>query len=100
MLQLYQDAMAIVREFGKLDLFFTVPCNPSSPEIKDNLMLNQTAQDRPDIVARVCNQKLKLIIQDFTKNNIFRKVIAFMYVVEFQKRGLPHAHILLILDEL
>ncbi|RKP15857.1 hypothetical protein ROZALSC1DRAFT_31933, partial [Rozella allomycis CSF55] len=99
MLQLYQDSMAIVREFGKPDLFITVTCNPSWPEIKDNLMLNQTAQDRPDIVARVFNQKLKLIIQDLTKNNIFGKVIAFMYVVEFQKRGLPHAHILLILDE-
>ncbi|RKP15798.1 hypothetical protein ROZALSC1DRAFT_1977, partial [Rozella allomycis CSF55] len=63
MLQLYQDSMAIVREFGKPDLFITVTCNPSWPEIKDNLMLNQTEQDRPDIVARVFNQNLKLIIQ-------------------------------------
>src|ERR1039457_669061 len=33
------------------------------------------------------------------RKDIFGKVIAFTYVVEFQKRGLPHAHILLILDK-
>ena len=27
--QLYQDAMAIVREFGKPDLFIIVTCNPN-----------------------------------------------------------------------
>jgi len=26
------------------------------------------------------------------------KVVSHLYVVEFQKRGLPHAHILLILE--
>ncbi|XP_059288087.1 uncharacterized protein LOC132041391 [Lycium ferocissimum] len=31
------------------------------------------------------------------KRNIFGKVAAFMYTIEFQKRGLPHAHFLIIL---
>ena len=30
---------------------------------------------------------------------VLGRVISYTYVVEFQKRGLPHAHILLILDE-
>ena len=29
---------------------------------------------------------------------LFGKVVARVHVIEFQKRGLPHAHILLILD--
>ena len=33
------------------------------------------------------------------QKNIFRKVEALIYTIEFQKRGLPHAHILLTLNE-
>ena len=29
---------------------------------------------------------------------IFGKVVAFLLMIEFKKRGLPHAHILLILQ--
>lgn len=32
------------------------------------------------------------------KEDIFGKVEAFVGVVEWQKRGLPHAHILIIMD--
>ncbi len=32
-------------------------------------------------------------------NNIFGLVTAHIYVIEFQKRGLPHAHILICLKE-
>ena len=30
---------------------------------------------------------------------VFGRCVAFMYVVEYQKRGLPHAHILLMVSE-
>ena len=33
------------------------------------------------------------------KKHVFGKVNSHMYVIEFQKRGLPHAHILLILEQ-
>ena len=36
--KLYQDGMAIVRVFGKPNLFITITCNPNWPEIKDNLL--------------------------------------------------------------
>src|SRR3989440_3144955 len=49
MQQLYQDSMAIVREFGKPDLFVTVTCNPTWPEIADELLPNQRPDDRPDL---------------------------------------------------
>jgi hypothetical protein len=32
------------------------------------------------------------------KKHMLGKVVAYTYVVEFQKRGLPHAHFLLIMD--
>ena len=35
----------------------------------------------------------------YAKKNIFGKVEALIYITEFQKRGLPHAHILLTLNE-
>ncbi|KAG2194274.1 hypothetical protein INT47_009684 [Mucor saturninus] len=97
MRQLYQDAMSIVRHFGKPDLFVTFTCNPTWPEISSALLAGQKANDRPDLCSRVFNLKLKELMNDLTKNHILGKVKAFIYVIEFQKRGLPHAHILLIL---
>ena len=38
------------------------------------------------------------MLEDINKHEIFGKVISFISVIEFQKRGLPHAHILIILD--
>jgi len=57
MLQHYQDAMAIVRKYGKPDIFITMTCNPNWREIKENLLPNQQPADRPDICARVFNIK-------------------------------------------
>ena len=97
---LYQDGMAIVRAYTKPDYFVTMICNPLWSEITDLLANGQTAQDRPDIVARVFKIKLDLLLKELldSQKGIFGKVIAHMYVIEFQKRGLPHAHILLIVD--
>ncbi|KAH0663998.1 hypothetical protein KY290_029894 [Solanum tuberosum] len=58
MRQRYMDAIALVQQFGKPDLFITITCNPSWPEIKEHLSSSD----------------------------------------EFQKRGLPHAHFLIILS--
>src|SRR6266498_3386051 len=97
MQQLYQDSMVIVREFGKPSLFVTVTCNPNLPEITNELLPNQQLNDRPDLVARVFKLKLKSITNDLFVKGIFEKVIFHIHVIEFQKRGLPHVHILIIL---
>ena len=93
----FQDGMAIVREYHKPDYFLTMTCNPKWPEITENLEVGQTAQDRPDIVARVFKQKKDQLMHDLISGEILGKVVAHMHVIEFQKRGLPHAHILIIL---
>jgi hypothetical protein len=56
--QLYQDAIAIVHHFGKPDLFITLTYNSKWPEVTRELLLYQTAADRPDLTARVSHMKL------------------------------------------
>lgn len=95
--QNYQDAMSIVRAFGRPDLFITFTCNPRWPEIAASLLPHQRAADRPDVVARVFHLKLAQLLDDIVRRQIFGTVVAHVHVVEFQKRGLPHAHMLFIL---
>ncbi|KAG2215260.1 hypothetical protein INT45_004237 [Circinella minor] len=71
--------------------------NPRWPEIENALLPGQRASDRPDLTTRVFCLKLKELMDDLTKNMVLGKVIGHVHTVEFQKRGLPHAHILLIL---
>ena len=92
------DAMALVARYGRPDYFVTMTCNPYWPEILEQLLPGQTPQDRPDIVARVYHAKL-LDLHDFLiVKGHFGKVKAWAHVTEFQKRGLPHEHFLLIMD--
>ncbi|XP_020266738.1 uncharacterized protein LOC109842248 [Asparagus officinalis] len=93
----YMDAMALVQRYGKPDLFITITCNPDWDEIRNELLNGQTAQDRPDLSARVFRGKIEDLKDQLFKEEVFGKVAARVYVIEFQKRGLPHAHILLIL---
>ena len=87
--------MAIVAKKGRPDLFLTYTCNPKSREITENLLPGQTASDRPDLVTRVFHQKLQELKTDLLKRNLLGRMVAHVYVIEFQKRGLPHAHMLL-----
>ena len=131
--QQYQDAMAIVRKYGKPDLFVTFTCNPGMslllwlinfchsvvsravrgeppllyittsavslrltlsyrrppsypcpawPEITHALLEGQTATDRPDIVSRVFNAKLRALENDLYKNGCFGTAVAWCRVVE------------------
>jgi len=99
MQQRYQDAMAVARYFGNVDLFITMTTNPDWPEIRRELLPGQTSYDRPDLVAHVFKLKLQELIDDIYKRKVFGPVSAYVYVVEFQKRGLPHTHILVMLDK-
>ncbi|XP_060170896.1 uncharacterized protein LOC132601854 [Lycium barbarum] len=93
------DAIALVQRFRRPDIFLTITCNPSWAEIEENLLSTDKAQNRPELICRVFRAKIEELKKDILKNHIFGKVAAFMYTVEFQKRGLPHAHFLIILDD-
>uniref|UniRef100_A0A914YYL5 ATP-dependent DNA helicase n=1 Tax=Panagrolaimus superbus TaxID=310955 RepID=A0A914YYL5_9BILA len=73
-------------------------CNPNWKEILENLLEGQTPADRPDLVARVFKQKKDYLINLISKEGYFGKCKAYVYTIEFQKRGLPHAHILVTLE--
>jgi hypothetical protein len=89
--------MAIVQAQGKPDLFITVTCNPKWPDIIAELKPHEQPNDRPDLIARVFKLKLKAILDDIIKKKVFGQPTGKIHVIEFQKRGLPHAHILIIL---
>ncbi|XP_048501480.2 uncharacterized protein LOC125497826 [Beta vulgaris subsp. vulgaris] len=94
----YQDAMAICRWYGYPDLFITFTCNPKWPEITRFVKKKGLRpEDRPDIVCCVFKIKLDKLVNDLKERKIFGRVRAVVYTIEFQKRGLPHAHILLFL---
>ncbi|GJR23564.1 ATP-dependent DNA helicase PIF1 [Tanacetum coccineum] len=97
----YQDAMALCRTYENPDLFITFTSNPKWPEISKMLayFLGQESHDRPEIGTRIFKIKLTELLDDLTKKHVFGESRGVVYVIEFQKRGLPHAHILLWLEE-
>jgi len=95
--QRYQDAMAVVRKFGKPDLFITMTANPKWPEIVNYCQARgQAPANRPDITSRVFKMKLDELLTDLIKHGVLGRPAAHLYVIEYQKRGLPHAHIVII----
>ena len=95
--QRYLDGMAIARHFKKIDIFLTMTANPNWPETKREVFPTQTVVDRPDLVSRVFQLKKKALMNAILKNGIFGPCVGHVYAIEFQKRGLPHMHLLMFL---
>nr|XP_027108801.1 uncharacterized protein LOC113728613 [Coffea arabica] len=93
----YLDAMALVQKYGKPDIFLTMTCNPMWKEIQESLQYTEKPQDRPDLLSRVFRAKFEVVKNELLHKHIFGEVAACVYAIEFQKRGFPHAHVLLIL---
>ena len=93
-----QDALTYVRQYGSSDLFVTFTCNPKWQEIQEALLRGQKHYHCRDIIARVFNREVKELIDLLTKRDFFGKVRCHIYSIEWQKRGLPHVHILLWLE--
>ncbi|CAJ2644542.1 unnamed protein product [Trifolium pratense] len=98
MIQNYQDAMAICGWIDYPDLFITFTCNYEWPEVVDFLKpCNLKPEDRPNLSSRIFKIKVDRLIKEIKKGKIFGEIRALIYTIEFQKRGLPHAHILVFL---
>ncbi len=50
--------MAIIRQYGKPDLFVTMTCNPKWEEIVNALKFDEIANDRLDLVTHVFVSKV------------------------------------------
>src|SRR5713101_6951206 len=101
MFQLFQDSMAICCYGCKPDLFLTMTANPNWPEVQESLLKyedgsSQTAADHPDVVACVFELKKKALLAE-VKAGLFGEVAGSVHTIEFQKRGLPHMHLLIFL---
>jgi hypothetical protein len=88
--------MAIVQNKGILNVFLTFTYNPNWQEIIAEVEPNQIAFDCPDLVTRVFQMKVKALLKGMTKIGWFAKVIGNILTREYQKRSLPHIHLLLI----
>ena len=91
----YKNAMAIVRVKGAPSLFITMTMDVNCKEVTNLLEPSQTPYDRPDIICQVYEMKKKELIRLITKENIFGECDGHVAVIEFQKRGAPHCHILI-----
>ncbi|CAN1786124.1 ATP-dependent DNA helicase PIF1 [Linum perenne] len=76
--QLYLDATAICQCFGNPDLFITFTCNSQWPEITNSFseIVGLKSEDKPMIVARVFNLKVKALKNDLKKGQYFGRSIA------------------------
>ena len=50
-------------------------------------------------MARVFRLKFSTLLDELLHKHVLGVVIAYTWVIEFQKRGLPHAHLLLIVRQ-
>ncbi len=87
----YQDGLARCQRIHRPDLFITFTCNPNWEEIRNEMeRFELHTNSRPDLIARVFQIKLDAMMDDLTKKQLF--------AMEWQKRGHPHAYILIFLD--
>ena len=90
-----QDAMPYVCKLGRPSLFVTMTCNPLWPEITNEFFYGQLPHHCPEIVVQVFHVKQRALMAQITNCRIFGDVIAYVCSIEWQKRGLPCAHILI-----
>jgi hypothetical protein len=90
--------LALLHKFGGSDLFVTFTANPRWKEVEEALLPNQPAHDRPDIIAHIFHLKFESLLADIMQRRIFGKAVGYIYTVEYQKRGLPHIHLIVFLD--
>ena len=96
---LYHDAMSLPAHFGRPDIFLTMTCNPRWKEIIENIPegVDPNPMVHADIVARVFYLKWMALMNDILVGQIFGAVLAFCWRIEWQFRGWPHVHCMLIL---
>ena len=61
--------------------------------------MGASVNDRTDIIARAFNVRFQTFLADIWQRSVLERVRGYSYAIEFQKKGLPHAHVLLIMHE-
>ena len=101
MKQKQQDALSFIGKYGSPDFFITFTMNPKWEEFNNPVKFcgkGYSSCDRPDLISRVFKMKTDELMNDLIKKKILGKTKAYLYSIEWQKRGLPHVHILLWME--
>ena len=107
--KLSTNGLIVVSQKGNPHLFITLTCNSEWPEIKDRLFYGQTAFDRPDVTTQVFRARLAAFKQNLRAGKYFRddtqlwsthEIEYEMMCIEYQHRGLPHAHLVVRLSNM
>ena len=91
-----QNALALIRKFNKFIFFITFICNSHWEKFKRDLSEVVDIVNRLDLMARIFQLKLRELLRDLIERHVMEIINAHIYVIEFQKRDLSHAHIFLI----
>jgi len=86
-----KDAIALQMAHGHPTYFITTTMDPNAAEVALLLEPGQTPNDRPEVLARVFKMRLAQLESDLLDTGILGKAVTYIRVVEYQKRGLPHA---------
>ena len=96
----FHDALHMCTRLGTPSFFITFTANPKWQEITTAIRETSptsTAMDRSDIIARVFKLKLEELMHDLMHKQVLGRMAGISMVIEYQKRDLPHAHIVLII---
>jgi hypothetical protein len=88
---------AISSQFGPPTFFLTFTMNPYWHEYQALKRGNDVFADSA-MVTLIFKQKLASLMKFIKSTNLLGKISAFVWRIEYQKRGLPHAHILFWTD--
>lgn len=94
----FKNAMVLVREYGKPTFFITFTMDVGCDEVKSQLAPHQSSYDRPDLLNREFEVKRKEFMKDVTQRGAFGVCNAHVSSIEFQKRGAPHMHLIIWIE--
>ena len=91
-----QNALALIKDLEKSTFFLIFICNLDWFEFERDLSASVSIENRSNLIARVFQLKLKKLLRDLIERHMLEKIKTHTYVIEFQKRNLFHAYILII----
>ncbi|KMZ57366.1 hypothetical protein ZOSMA_8726G00010, partial [Zostera marina] len=103
--RMYAGTLAMCRKFGNPTFFITATFNPQWPEYLEACkQVGANPDTAYDIMMRIFDLKLKMLMADLTGSNaggmgIVGKCIGYSISRESQKRGNPHAHMVIWVED-
>ena len=95
------NALHVVSQEGSSHAFITLTTNKTWPEFEEVRWPDTDVFDMPAVVAEVFHARLQAFLHNLREGKYFGggKPVFIVRVIEYQERGLPHAHIVIRLDD-